>query len=312
MPGITSVRAVAVQLGSILVATDFSPVSEKALRHALVIARHYHSQLYLMHVVSSLEFKLTGADSLPAASDLAGRELRKMEQGLSLNGAISGVAANEVVVGKGEIWEELEKIVAQRSVDMIVIGTHRRSGIAKLVLGSVAEQIFRHASCPVLTVGPNCPMNTQMDRSDSLRPILFPTDFSDDSLRALPYALSFAKEQQTRLVLLHMLSPVPEVQGDRWYTASDVIHIRNAARAEKMNRLHGLVHSADPAIAPLCMAEFGEPAEGILWAARNLRVEGIIMGLKQKSHPRAVSHLPWSTAYKVVCGACAAVLTVRA
>lgn len=305
-----SVKVVDVQLKSILVATDFSPASEKALRHAVVIARHYHSKLYLMHVVSSLGFTMAGPDSLAKASDLAGRNLRSVEQRLMLNGTVSGLA-HDVVVSEGEIWEELEKIVSQRLVDMIVIGTHSRTGIAKLVLGSVAEQIFRHASCPVLTVGPNCPTNAQMSSSELAKPLLFPTDFSDDSLRALPYAVSFANEQQTRLVLLHMLSPVPEVKGDRWYTAKDVIDIRNATRAEKFQQLHGLVRNVNLAVDPVCMAEFGEPGPGILWAARNLGVEGIIMGLKQKAHPDAFSHLPWSTAYKVVCGADAAVLTVR-
>lgn len=303
-------KAIGVRLNSILVATDFSAASEKAVRHAIAIARHYHSKIYLMHVVSSLGFTMAGPDSVATASDLARRDLGKLEQQIMVSGAVAGLT-HEVIIREGEVWEELEKVVAQRSVDMVVIGTHSRTGIAKLVLGSVAERIFRHASCPVLTVGSHCPANSQVDAPKSIRPILFPTDFSEASLRALPYAISFANERQTRIVLLHMLSPVPEVQGNRWYTAKDVTDCRKAVRAEKMRQLHSLVCDAKLSVDSICMADFGDPAEGILAAANHLGVEGIIMGLKQKTYVDAIAHLPWSTAYKVICGACSAVLTVR-
>ena len=310
MTGLAVSKSIDIQLKSVLVATDFSPASEKALRHAAAIARHYGSKLYIAHVVSGLGFVMAGPDSSAMASGLAEKNLEKLEQQLIIRGALAGLT-HEMIVREGEVWEELEKVVAQRSVDMVVIGTHSRTGIAKLVLGSVAEEIFRHASCPVLTVGSHCPADAQISAQESIRPILFPTDFSDTSLRALPYAISLTNEQQARLVLLHMLSPVPEIQGNRWYTANDVIDSRKAARAEKVKQLHWLVRHAKLAIDPICMAEFGEPAEGILWAARKLNAEAIIMGLRRKTHVDAMSHLPWSTAYKVVRGACSAVLTVR-
>lgn len=310
MSGLGTANAVEVQLKSILAATDFSHASEKALRHAVVLARHYRSKLYLMHVVSSLGFTIAGPDSAASASGLAWRDLKALEQRLMSSGAVAGLD-HEAIVQDGEIWQELQRIVSQKEIDMIVVGTHSRKGIAKLVLGSVAEQIFRHASVPVLTVGPHCPTNAQMNSAETIRPLLFPTDFSGESVRALRYAASFANEQKTRLVLLHMLSSVPETQGNRWYTAEDVVQIRKATRAETLSRLHNLVRQVNLSAAPVCMAEFGEPAEGILWAARNLSVEAIIMGLKRKTYPDAISHLPWSTAYKVACGACSAVLTVR-
>jgi nucleotide-binding universal stress UspA family protein len=133
-------------------------------------------------------------------------------------GAVAGLK-HEIVVREGEIWEEIDDVVRKNQIGMIVVGTHNRTGIAKLALGSTAEQIFRHASCPVLTVGPSCPTEPELDSPELIRPILFPTDFTDDSLRALPHAASFANEQKTRLVLLHVLGPVPEVLGNRWYTA---------------------------------------------------------------------------------------------
>ncbi|HWR15705.1 MAG TPA: universal stress protein [Terriglobales bacterium] len=298
---------------SILVAMDFSAVSEKALRHAVVVARHYGSKLYLMHVVSSLGFTMAGPDSVTSASELAWRDLRTLERRLESTGAVAGLD-HQAIIRDGEIWEQIDDVVREKHIEMIVVGTHSRAGIAKFVLGSAAEQIFRRASCPVLTVGPCCPTKPQLDAPELIRPVLFPTDFSDESLQALPHAVSFANEQKTRLVLLHILSPVPETLDNRWYTAEDVIQIRKQARQDCLDRLRGLVANFGLAVDPICMAEFGygDRADVIIRAAAELGVEGIIMGLKRKKHIDTIAHLPWSTAYKVVCGACSAVLTVRA
>ena len=311
---VAEARAVEVQLKSILVATDFSPVSERALRHALVVAHHYGSKLYLMHVVSSLGFTLAGPDSITSAGDLAWKDLKRLEQRLESTGASAGLN-HELIVRDGEIWEQIDAIVKQRHIEMIVVGTHSRTGFSKLVLGSVAEQIFRHATCPVLTVGPCCPTEPKLNAPELTRPILFPTDFTDDSLRALPHAVSFANEQQTRLVLLHVLGPVPQVLGNRWYTAEDVTEMRKAAKRDCLDRLHKLAGNIGLAIDPICMAEYGDygaPADFILRAAAEVDAEAIIMGLKRKNHIDTISHLTWSTAYNVICRARSAVLTVRA
>jgi nucleotide-binding universal stress UspA family protein len=264
-----------------------------------------------MHVVSSLGFTMAGPDVVSSAYDLASRDLKSLEQRMKASGAVTGVE-HEIIVREGEVWEQVEATVRQRKIELIVVGTHSRTGIARLVLGSTAEEIFRHASCPVLTVGPCCPTDVQLNSAESVRPLLFPTDFSEQSLRALPYAASLANEQNTRLVLLHVLAPVPEVHGNRWYTARDVFEMRKDASQQCLERLHDIGVNLGLAIDPMCTAEIGEPAEGIIGAAEDLRVEAIIMGLKRRAHVDTISHMPWSTAYKVVCGASSAVLTVRA
>jgi len=309
--GLEAIKSTEVQVKSVLVATDLSPASETAVRHGIEVARHYRARLCLMHVVSSLGFTMAGPQSSVMASGMARRDLCAIEQRLALLGAISGLK-HKVIISEGDIWDELERAVIRESIDIIVVGTHSRTGISKLVLGSVAELIFRGASCPVLTVSPRCPDVAQLNAGETLRPLLFATDFSDESLQALPHAVSLANEQQTQLVLLHMLSDVPKLQGSRWYTAADVGAIRRAARNDAYKSLKDLVSNVDLAIDPLCMAEFGEPAEGILWAARNLRAVAIILGLKRREPRHPISHLPWSMAYKVACGAVCPVLTVRA
>lgn len=91
----------------------------------------------------------------------------------------------------------------------MVIGTHARRGLGKLLLGSVAEHIFRHADCLVLTVGPGSLQGSPVGSGRAIRPFLFATDFSEASLRALPYAISAANRFGTKLVLLNVMSEIP-------------------------------------------------------------------------------------------------------
>lgn len=297
-----------IQLQSVLVATDFSPSSEKAVQYAAALARRYGSKFYMAYVVSSLGFSLVGPDALAAATDLAWKDAREFESKLSRDGKLRDIE-HDVVVRAGEIWPELESIVRQENIDLLVVGTHSRHGIGRLVLGSVAEQIFRHASCPVLTVGPNSPKRADAVVSDNLRPILFATDLSTESLAALPYAVSLANRRKTRLVLLHMLAPVPQTNSTRWYTASDVVQMRKEAEASTRRQLLDLVSVTKLELEPMCIASVGSAVEGIVETACSVNAMGIALGLKP--HHEAISHLPWSTAYQIVCRAECPVLTVR-
>ncbi len=86
-----------IPLKSVLIATDFSEASEKALRHALAIARHYGAELYLAHVVSSLAFTLVGPDAVNAVTDAVCREARQLEDQLVQSGALADLP-HEIIV----------------------------------------------------------------------------------------------------------------------------------------------------------------------------------------------------------------------
>lgn len=298
-----------VQLKSVLMATDFSPASDKALPHAVAIARHYGAKIYLAHIVSSLRFAKAGPEAIACSKTLALRDAALVERKLVAIGALNGLH-HEVIVRDGDIWNELHMIIRHAHIDLVVTGTHGRTGLKKLVLGLVAEQIFRHAACLVLSVGPHSSTDVDLGEPVRVGPLVFATDFSDASLAALPYAISFAKQRSTRLVLLHMLAPAPHVDGDRWYTASDVTQMEKESQEQALDRLNQLTLDGKLELQPLRIAEYGEPSEGILSIAKKLRAEVIVLGLHRKTHIETVSHLPWSTAYKVVCSAACPVLTV--
>ena len=300
-----------IHLKSVLIATDFSEASEKALRHALAIARHYGAKFYLAHVVSSPGFTLVGPDAVNAATDGVCRDARQLEDQLVQSGALAGLG-HEVIVRQGNVWEQLEIVVRQEQVELVVIGTYARRGLGKLLLGSVAEQIFRHVDSLVLTVGPDSLQDSPVDGTRAVRPFLFATDFSGASLQALPYAISAANHFETKLVLLHVVPPVPMPEGFHWYTADDLMRLRENARMASLRRLEELAsQNTKLAVKPEVIVEFGLPSEKIVQAAETLKADAIILGLHRSTHIDTKSHMPWATAYEVVCGAGCSVLTVR-
>jgi nucleotide-binding universal stress UspA family protein len=253
---------------------------------------------------------LAGPEAIAQATTLAFRDISLTERELVASGALRDMR-HRVIVRQGDVWNELQAVIRDEAVDLLVIGTHARTGLKRLVLGSVAEQIFRNACCRVLTVGPCSPPDAQLAPNGTNRPLLFATDFTEASLTALPHAISLANQRRTQLVLLHMLSPYAQVKGNGWYTPGDVAAMRVAAEAAARKRLEHLIANVHLAVEPAFIAESGEPAEGILRAAESLHAEIVIMGLKWRRYIDTISHLPWSTAYDVVCGAGCPVLTVR-
>ena len=300
-------------LKSVMVATDFSGASEKPLRRALAIARHYKAKFYLAHVVSSLGYKLAGPGAASVAADAVGRETRQWEDELVRSGALAGLR-HEVIVreaGEGGVWEELEKILTEVHVRDLkqVVGTHGRRGVGKLILGSVAEQIFRHADCLVLTVGPGSSPDSPVETARALQPILFATDFEEGSLHALRYAISFANHFGTKLVLLHVLPAVPMLQGSHRSAADAVMDMPEHARADGLRRLEALVSPhATLAVPPEFLVEFGSPSETILEVANRIAVDAIVIISVAQLAFGAASYLPWAAAYEVVCASSCPVL----
>jgi len=303
-----------VQIKSVLVAFDFSEASHKALSHALAIARHYGAKFYLVHVVASIGYTIAGPESLALSIEKTRRDAQELEQELLKSGALADLRY-EFIVHEGNVCSEVERITSEKQVDLVVIGTHGRGGLGKFLLGSTAEQVFRHSHSLVMTVGPASYKDSPVQKSQTqtLHPFLFATDFGEASLKALPYAISFANHFAARLVLLHVLPAAPIPEGFHWSTAGDLMQMREKAQLESESRLDELVKRATPRATskPECLVRFGIPSDQILLAAHSLSADLIILGLRHTSHIETASHMPWALAYRVVCGARCSVLTIR-
>ena len=282
----------------ILLATDFSPASEAALPYALTIARHYGSELFIAHVIPPEFADLIAPEWAPTIRQEARRFAQQnMERFLSA-GREWGVSC-QPLIGEGAIWDVLQDMIQQNGLDLIVLGTHGRRGLRKLLLGSVAEEVFRMAPCPVLTVGPKTSEIQSMDvRLDH---ILYPLEFVPDTSDAAAYAVSLAEEYHARLTFMKVFEemvPSPEVKAEveepvrHWM--DDHIPMESDLRERT---------SFEPG--------FGPAAEAILKFAGDRGVDLIVMGVRRLD-PVMAAHLPKpDTAYEVVRTAPCPVLTVR-
>jgi nucleotide-binding universal stress UspA family protein len=136
----------------IVLATDFSDTAEHAQGHAVELARRLGAELVLLHIAvdAPLYVDAAGADARKvfetqlawAEQTLASRAATLQQQGVPVRSVVrTGVAHEEIVAAAGD-----------EHADMLVLGTHGRSGLDRLLLGSVTERVIRLASCPVLSV----------------------------------------------------------------------------------------------------------------------------------------------------------------
>ena len=134
---------------TILVPTDFSECSEAAFRLASSLARDYSAHLIVLHVYPP---------PLDHSEEIARRPPDSYED--SLWKSLKAIRAEDLKYDidyqlvEGDAATEIARVAAEKSCDLIVMGTHGRTGIERVLLGSVAEKVIRHAACPVLTTKP--------------------------------------------------------------------------------------------------------------------------------------------------------------
>ena len=188
------------ELKHILVPTDFSVCSRAALKQAAAMARLHGSDLLVLHVVPPEPMIQNALE--PATweyMDLVGHAQAQMQQA-DTEGLLAGIP-HQLLVESGALEPVISQLITAREISLLVLGTHGRSGFKKLLLGSVAEKIFRLANCPVMTIGP-CESPSLLTHG-RFQSILFATDFSSGSMQALPYAIAFAQESASQLTLMH-------------------------------------------------------------------------------------------------------------
>jgi nucleotide-binding universal stress UspA family protein len=162
------------------------------------MAGEYGAKLYPAHVIPIQSYLMGDpkmVDNLRKAQQDADSNLASILDSASNRGIPS-----HALVDNGDVWGILSSFIKQYSVKLLVISTTGRTGLRKVLIGSVAEEVIRESPCPVLTVGPKAPS----DENIRLQNILYATDFSAVSLAAAPYALSFVKKFRARLTLLHV------------------------------------------------------------------------------------------------------------
>lgn len=282
-----------VTINNILLATDFSSESQNALACATSLAKRFDAKLVIAHAVqpdislSVMEPQVLVHDTTQSSAD---KHMALIERRTEVT-----AVPHEAVVKFGEPWQVVSEVVSDKNIDLIVMGTRGRGGFSKLFLGSTAEKAMRHACCPVLTVGPEAEGSLEHIGS-----ILYATDFSDGSARALPYALELAEQDGAELTMLHVIEATPEYEGElvQW-------------RAEDLKKLREMTPAhCDLPRNPEIEIEVGSPAEEIVRLANARHANLIVMGAH--AHAPVATHVPWTTLHHVLQHARCPVLTVRA
>jgi nucleotide-binding universal stress UspA family protein len=287
-----------VRLTNILVGTDFSAASERALEYALALARRYEAKIYLTHVITSDANVMLAPELMSRAHEKEVREAQERMGEILTSGRMRDVP-HVMEIENGSLWPTIEALIGKHQIDLVVVGTEGVGGFQKMLLGSGAEQIFRQAMCPVLTVGPATKGGTP--REMEFKNILFATDFGVGAEREAAYAFSFAQEHQANLTLLHVVRHADDYSEQGLALKRDAI-------------THELAELVPVGGEVWCKADFrmrlGDPAEEILSAARETKADLVVIGAK-RGKGLAAGHALNTIAYKVVCGAPCPVLTVR-
>jgi len=289
-----------VTLKNILFLTDFSEPSEAALPFAAAVAREYGCKIYALHVLTPTMYTYAPPELI--VETIAAQEEAAEKGMLLLTAKLAGLPFETNVERGIAIWPSLEETLKRHEIDLIVLGTHGRTGAAKFLLGSVAEEIFRRSPVPVLTIGPS--VRSGAHNGARFHRVLYATDFTPESLAAAPYAISFAQENEAELLLLHVIH-----ERERGEDAA-----REAATvADAMYNLGELVpKDAELWCKPETIVQYGVPAERVLELAKQHGADLIVLGVRDAAKRMgAATHLERTTAHKVVAHATCPVLTVR-
>jgi nucleotide-binding universal stress UspA family protein len=255
----------------VVLATDFSPVSERATDYAEAIAKRFSSTLTVANVVDLS----VATRSEKAVVGLPIDELHR-SSGDNLERLLSKLTAEgvRVIAQSLEAHNPAAAIVGlseQVRADLIVAGTHSRHGLSKAILGSCSEGIIRHATCPVLTVGPLC-KPAPKDRL-LFSTILFATDFHSDTAEKAAVALACAREGIAKIYLCHVLNRPAE-------DFSETLELQLKFEGELQKLVPRYVYDY---CSPENVVEIGEAAPRLLDLAKRVGADLIVLGAKRKS-----------------------------
>jgi len=263
-------------LDKILVATDFSDSSRAAVSYAEALAKHFRCHVTVVHVLDHsvlvrMQAEMTGTGS-PADNDLIEVELARTVSKIRSQ----GLKADDLLLnGKSSIARQILSAADEINADVIVVGTHSRRGIDRLLLGSCAETLMRSSRRPVLTIG----SGFYKDPADavSFKSVVFATDFSSSSALQASLAFGFVHESRGHLYLCHVLEHVC------WDTAKSS-GLEDEFKAELMRLVPETEYEW---CSPESVVEYGNVADRLVQLCERVSADLLVLGSNQSA--------PWTT-----------------
>jgi len=262
------------RIATVLVPTDFSQESFKALRYGAALVRKFSAKLHVVHV-SEIDFAapgpaLLGEEPLISDAEIAQtvKEQIEGETGPSIAATFHGRT--------GRAFDQICRFAREIEADLIVMSTHGRTGLKRIFLGSNAERVVQHSSSPVLVVRQGEQEVIAEGKSLQIQKILVPTDFSGSSIEALDYAVEFGRQFNARLVLFHCFN-IPEFISSDPYGPYNIRHTPEEARMAAEDQMREFVKGFDFGGVPFeTQITMGRPAEEICAYAEQDRIDLII------------------------------------
>ena len=293
----TTATATQVQIKNILFATDFSPASTRVIPYVQNLARHYKANIFALHVRPPVVNPMTPPSSWEGQVENA--KIVDDEHRKELLQSFTGLPT-EVLIQEGPLESLFQAAIRKNDIDLVVIGTRGRTGIGKLLLGSVAEEVLRTIDCPVLTVGPHADSSRTIP--GEFTEIVCATDLESLPNQMVDYAVSLAQQFQAKIALVHVV-PKPDTHVQQRYDVE----------ADSRDLLKSLVPLGVEVISkPEYFVKAGDPSERILEIADETDADLIVLGAHpEKGVPGAATHLPFAIDHKVIANAKCPVLTIR-
>ncbi len=293
----------------VLCPVDFSDTSRKALRYAVAVATRYDAVLHVLHVMPD-----PTAVAVPAMSAVPAQIASQIQAASAaslcdfIDRADTNTSLGARIVRTGIPVAEILGYADEIAPDLIVIGTHGRTGFSHLLMGSTAERVVARAASPVLTI----PHHAPEVRSPAMVPfkrILCACDLSPAANHAMEYGVSFAQDNDASLTLLHVIETISE---DEALAAGD----HRVVEYVKRRKQHACAMLRTLAFRDTCAAcevhecvTLGAPAPTILRAAADTHADLIVMGAQ--GHGGLGALVFGSTTQTVLRRATCPVLTAR-
>jgi nucleotide-binding universal stress UspA family protein len=281
-------------LRKIAVPTDFSPGSTSAMACALALAKAGGSKVTAVYAVDPFEYSFGPKDLRYLKRQAAWTQAQEaMSKWLNAN-KFSGCAP---AVIEGEAGPAIAQFIDEKAIDLTVLGTSARRRAARLLLGSVAEEIFRKAHCLVLVLGPKM----RARHRQQLKRLVFATALECHSLAVLSRLSKLVRKLDSTVSVIRAVHP-------------DIRSRTERARIRRETKLK-IEAAADPSLRKKIKkvhVAFGHPVKVITSFANTSKADAIVMGIRSGGEwDRAATHIPWTVAHRVIADAKCPVLTMR-
>jgi nucleotide-binding universal stress UspA family protein len=262
----------------ILCPIDFSVSSNRSLGMAEQLAKDLETELTVIHVVDT---RLPSLGHLYPLENILQESRRRAE----LEMAAKKKESTKLSRARWEVVEGIpHRAIVEYSrkggIDLVVMGGHGYTGVERLLLGSVTEKVLHQIEIPILVVGTPAGGADEPFVAKPLRTILVAVDLGPGSDLAIEYASALAKRYGSKLLAVHVVSPLADVLGGPlWPAAPELTRLSGELRTKRTEEMQKLVNASSlEGVETETLISEGEPPESILGLAADRHVDLLVMG----------------------------------